>query len=63
LDDVLTRLGQEFNRACDRWRGLYKAALAQFQLQNQVIQDASRPARDKQQAKGLRREAETQLQL
>ena len=63
LDDVLTRLSQEFNRACDRWRGLYKAALAQFQLQNQVIQDASRPARDKQQAKGLRREAETQLQL
>lgn len=63
LDDVLIHIAQEFDRACDRWRDLYKAALAQFQLQNQVIQDASRSANDKEQAKRLRREAEAQLQL
>jgi ATP-dependent helicase YprA (DUF1998 family) len=63
LDDVLIHIAQEFDRVCDRWRELYKAALAQFQLQNQVIQDASRSANDKEQAKRLRREAEAQLQL
>jgi ATP-dependent helicase YprA (DUF1998 family)/very-short-patch-repair endonuclease len=63
LDEVLTRIGQSFDQTCDRWRGLYRAALAQFQLQNQIIQDASRSARDKEQAKRLRREAEAQLQL
>lgn len=63
LDDVLTRISQAFDQACDRWRGLYRSALAQFQLQNQIIQDASRSSGDKEQAKRLRREAEAQLQL
>lgn len=63
LDDVLIHIAQEFDRACDRWRDLYKAALAQAQLQSQIIQDASRSSNDKEQAKRLRREAEAQLQL
>ncbi|MBE9010914.1 DEAD/DEAH box helicase [Pseudanabaenaceae cyanobacterium LEGE 13415] len=63
LDDVLIHVPQEFDQACERWRDLYKAARAQFQLQNQIIQDASRSPSDKDQAKRLRRDAEAQLQL
>jgi ATP-dependent helicase YprA (DUF1998 family) len=63
LDNVLKSAPLAFDQACDRWRGLYRAALAQSTAQTKVIQDASRPARDKDQAKRLRREAESQLDL
>ena len=59
LDQVETR----FDRACDRWRNLYRAALAQRVVQNKVIGDASRSPKDKQQAKRLRAEAESQMDL
>ncbi len=49
--------------ACDRWRGLYRAALSQATLQNRIIIDASRSQSDKNEAKQLRREAEAQLEL
>jgi ATP-dependent helicase YprA (DUF1998 family)/very-short-patch-repair endonuclease len=63
LDNVFTQIEQRFENTCQRWRDLYRAALAQFNVQNRIIQDASRPARDKDQAKRLRREAEAQLEL
>lgn len=63
LDSVFTQIAQRFENTCQRWRDLYRAALAQFNVQNRIIQDASRPARDKDQAKRLRREAEAQLEL
>ncbi len=59
LDQVETR----FDRACERWRNLYRAALAQRMVQNKVIGDASRSPKDKQQAKRLRAEAESQMDL
>lgn len=63
LDDVLNQAPRQFDQACDRWRGLYRAALHQQQLQNEIIRDAARDPRDKQQAERLRREAEQQLRL
>ena len=63
LDNVFTQIPQRFENTCQRWRDLYRAALAQFNVQNRIIQDASRPPRDKDQAKRLRREAEAQLEL
>ena len=54
---------QAFEGACDRWRGLYWAALRQADVQNRIIRDASRSAIDKQRAQQLRREAEAQLRL
>lgn len=63
LEDVINQLEQSFERACDRWRELYRAALRQFELQSKIIKDVSRIARDKDQAKRLRREAENQLQI
>ena len=63
LDDVFRTVGLSLDAACDRWRSLYRAALAQYLLQSRVIADASRSAQDKNEAKKLRREAESQLDL
>jgi ATP-dependent helicase YprA (DUF1998 family) len=63
LDEVLAQVGRQFDQACERWRGLYRAALVQANTQTRIILDASRPLADKQQAERLRREAEAQLKL
>ena len=63
LDQELTLVGQRFEQACERWRGLYRAAMAQAKAQDRVIRDAARSAEDKRQAERLRREAEEQLKL
>src|SRR5262249_8937731 len=63
LDDVFQTVALDFDAACNRWRGLYRSALAQYQLQSRIVADASRSAQDKNEAKKLRREAESQLEL
>lgn len=63
LTMVLSHVQAEFDRACERWRGLYRSAYIQAQKQNRIILDASRSSRDKQEAHRLRREAEAQLRL
>jgi len=63
LGDVFRTVGLNLDAACDRWRNLYRAALAQYLLQSRVIADASRSAQDKNEAKKLRREAESQMEL
>jgi len=63
LDDVMRQVGLRFEEACERWRGLYRAAVKQRDRQHAIIADASRIPEDKQRAKRLRAEAETQLQL
>lgn len=63
LDDVLTRVPQRFDEACHRWRSLYRAAVQQRQLQNRVIGDHSRPQIDRDRAKQLRAQAESQITL
>ena len=63
LDDVLTRIPQRFDEACDRWRSLYRAAVQQRQLQNRIIGDHSRQQSDRDRAKQLRAQAESQINL
>ena len=63
LERALEQVEAEFDRACDRWRDLYRAALRQRAIQNKIIGDASRSQRDKEQAKRLRAEAEAQMEL
>ena len=63
LDDVLARLPQSFDEACQRWRSLYRSAVQQRQLQNKIIGDHSRPAIDRDRAKRFRAQAESQIQL
>ncbi|HEY7782755.1 MAG TPA: DEAD/DEAH box helicase [Ktedonobacterales bacterium] len=63
LDEVLAGAARQFDQTCDRWRTLYRAAYKQWMVQNRIIGDASRSAGDKDQAKRLRREAESQMDL
>ena len=51
LKKALDQVEGRFDRACDRWRGLYRAALKQREHQHKIIQDVSRGAGDKRQAK------------
>lgn len=63
LDEVLDRIPSSFEQACDRWRGLYRSALSQAKAQTEIILNASRSQSDKNEAKRLRQEAESQLRL
>lgn len=63
LNSVFEQCALSFDEACNRWRGLYRAARDQWDAQNRVISDHARPIQDKERAKRLRREAEAQLEL
>ena len=63
LDDTLQQVATTFDRTCNRWRSLYRAAQSQAEAQDSIIRDASRSAEDKKQAERLRAEAESQLKL
>lgn len=63
LDEVIAQVGRSFDVACERWRSLYRAARAQYQIQTRISVDASRPQDERERARMLRREAESQLDL
>ena len=61
--DMLDRIPQAFDQACDRWRTLYRAALRQRAVQHGIEGDATRSADDRKRARILRAEAEQQRDL
>ena len=63
LSRVLAELPTSFDRACERWRSLYRAAHATSKRQGAIVIDASRPSEDRERARRLRGEAESQLKL
>jgi very-short-patch-repair endonuclease len=63
LEGVLNQVPLQFNQACERWRGLYRAAKGQQKAQQKIIDDHSRSKKDHDQAKHLRQEAESQIEL
>jgi very-short-patch-repair endonuclease len=63
LDEVLGQTANKFDQACERWRDLYRAAMKQRATQNRIIGDHTRSAADHAQARRLRQEAESQLEL
>lgn len=67
VDDWLARVLREvphsFEEACERWRGLFRAAFRQFHRQSRIAVDASRDPREREQAKRLRNEAQAQFEL
>lgn len=63
LEGVINQIPNRFNQACERWRGLYLAAKGQQTIQHKIVNDRGRPAADREQAKRLRAEAESQLDL
>ena len=62
-EEVFKQIELNFEAACERWRNLCKAALAQQKIQNAIIMDMSRSADERRQAERLRREAEAQFKL
>ncbi len=63
IKEVLAHVGQNFERACDRWRNLFQAAVSQRDRQTDVINDVSRSPQDRENARRLRAEAESQIEL
>ncbi len=63
LDDTMRQAFARFDRAADRWRRLYRAACNQRDTQHAIISDATKSAEEQRQAKRLRAEAETQIEL
>jgi ATP-dependent helicase YprA (DUF1998 family) len=63
LERTLQQVGNRFEQACERWRGLYRAALRQFDASAKIMKEAGHSVRDKSRAEQLFREAKSQLQL
>jgi ATP-dependent helicase YprA (DUF1998 family)/very-short-patch-repair endonuclease len=63
LDDQLEGAELALDRACDRWRELYRAAVEMREAQHAVVIDHARPQRQRDQARRLRAQAETQIEL
>jgi len=61
--EVLDRLPQSFNSACDRWRELYRAATRQRELHHHIVGDHARPERERLTSSRLRAQAEAQLKI
>jgi ATP-dependent helicase YprA (DUF1998 family) len=63
IHEVLERSYQEFDKATQRWRTLYRAAKHQIEIHHRVINDHARPRQERERSKRLRAEAEAQLEL
>ncbi len=63
LDEVLLQLPDRFERSCDRWRDLYRAAMAQREREHKRENDHSTAKRARDDAARFRREAELQRDL
>ncbi|MFC8074638.1 protein kinase [Streptomyces sp. NPDC057307] len=63
IQDRVRTVGERFDRAFDRWRQLFRAALHDQYIQNKRRLDYSLTEGDRIRANARRREAETQLNL
>ncbi|MWA01939.1 DEAD/DEAH box helicase [Actinomadura sp. LD22] len=61
--DVVRGAAERFDAACDRWRQLYRAALAEQREQNRRVVDDSTDPKSRRQAQRRRMDAENQLKL
>jgi very-short-patch-repair endonuclease len=63
LDETLQGAVLDLDRACERWRGLYRAAIEARESQHAIILDQSRSPAARGMARRLRAEAEAQIEL
>jgi superfamily II DNA/RNA helicase/very-short-patch-repair endonuclease len=63
IEDTVRKAPERFDRAFDRWRQLFTAALVDQAEQNRRVIDHTLSERDRKIAVGRRKEAETQLNL
>ena len=61
--EVLDKMASSFDKACDRWRELYRAALRQRELHHKILGDHSRPEAERKHSMRLRGQAEAQMKL
>lgn len=61
--DVFAQLTRNFDSACERWRGLYRAAVRQRELHHRIILDQNRPESERNHSRRLRGQAESQIRL
>ena len=59
---VIKRIPETFERACNRWRTLYRAAVAQRELQHRIGSDSTKSPRERKTAGYLYREAQSQIE-
>lgn len=63
LDRTVKQIPDALNRACDRWRELYRTARNQAAVQHAVAMSPNTATHDKRRARRLRAEAESQIEL
>jgi very-short-patch-repair endonuclease len=63
VEDAVGHAPAAFERACDRWRDLYRAALLDQREHNRIVLDQSVTKQARRDAETRRREAENQLRL
>lgn len=63
VGETLNGIARSFETACDRWRGLYRAAVRQRELHHRIIGDTSRPEAERAHSRRLRAQAESQIRL
>lgn len=61
--EILDQIERAFDASCERWRGLYRAAVRQRELHHKIIGDHSRPEAERSQSRRLRAQAESQIRL
>jgi len=61
--EILDQIERSFDSACERWRGLYRAAVRQREIHHKIIGDPSRPDTERNQSRRLRAQAESQIRL
>lgn len=61
--EMLDQIERAFDASCERWRGLYRAAVRQRELHHRIIGDHSRPEAERNQSRRLRAQAESQIRL
>lgn len=61
--EMLDQIERAFDASCERWRGLYRAAVRQRELHHKIIGDHSRPEAERNQSRRLRAQAESQIRL
>ncbi len=61
--EALDQIERSFDAACERWRSLYRAAVRQRELHHKIIGDHSRAETERNHARRLRAQAESQIRL
>jgi ATP-dependent helicase YprA (DUF1998 family)/very-short-patch-repair endonuclease len=62
-EEVLAQTERSFDRACDRWRSLYRSAVRQREIHHKIIGDHARPDHERKQSRRLYAQANSALDL